>query len=376
MKRLGELLLERGAIDVNELHTGLEASNRLGGRLGTQLLRFGFVTEKDLLEALSIQFNVPFIPEVLLLKVSLDVRRMLPIEVLRKYQAVPYEAGPGRLMMAMVNPRDPAALEELAGHTELHLEPCVATEQAIDRALDELGGDDFMEFVADDLEPVAAPVIDSQEWSRLWSPPRVSPSTFLAVAAEAPQRRSSIQVATFPGLTPLADESGADYGLELDWEGFQHGLQEVSSKEEVGDILLRFAAQYLSRMCLLAIHRDDAVGWMSRGDNISVEDVQALSIPVASSTVLSDPCASGQSFIGVAAPGGPSEALLQCFGEPRPSSLVVVPVEVRGRTVALLAGDVPGQPVSVVPVAELERATKLAELAFEIIILRKKIQIG
>ena len=51
MKRLGELLLERGAIDVNELHTGLEASSRLGGRLGTQLLRFGFVSEKDLLRA-------------------------------------------------------------------------------------------------------------------------------------------------------------------------------------------------------------------------------------------------------------------------------------------------------------------------------------
>ena len=59
MKRLGEILLDRGAIGVTELHTGLEACHYSGGRLGTQLLKFGFVDEHALLEALSEQLNVP-----------------------------------------------------------------------------------------------------------------------------------------------------------------------------------------------------------------------------------------------------------------------------------------------------------------------------
>ena len=47
MKRLGEILLERGAIAITELHTCLEACHHSGGRLGTQLLKFGFVDEPD-----------------------------------------------------------------------------------------------------------------------------------------------------------------------------------------------------------------------------------------------------------------------------------------------------------------------------------------
>ncbi len=372
MKRLGEILLERGAIDVNELHTGLEASNRLGGRLGTQLLRFGFVSEKDLLEALATQFSVPYIPETLLLRTSLEVRRLIPAAVLRKYQAVPYEAGPGRLMVAMANPRDPAAVEEIAGHTALRLEPCVATEPAIAKALDELGAD-FVEFVADEVEVAPAPVFTSSGWDDLWTMPRVAPSDFLAIVADAPPR-PAIQVATFPALTPLSDETGADRASEIDEVGYRFGLQNVASKEEIGDLLLRFAAQHLTRICLLSVHKDQLIGWLSRGVTMGVEDVQALVIPLAEPSVLRDPCTSGVAFAGTPAPGGANGALARCFGDPPPQEMVVVPVEVRGRTVALLVGDVPGQPLSVVPLAELERATKLAELAFEILILRKKIQ--
>ncbi len=59
MRRLGEILLDKGALALSELHTGLEACRRTGGRLGTQLLRFGFVDERALLAALSEQYGVP-----------------------------------------------------------------------------------------------------------------------------------------------------------------------------------------------------------------------------------------------------------------------------------------------------------------------------
>ena len=72
MRRLGELLLEKGAIAIAELHTALEACHRTGGRLGTQLLRFGFVDERALLEALSEQHGVPSVPESVLLKASVS----------------------------------------------------------------------------------------------------------------------------------------------------------------------------------------------------------------------------------------------------------------------------------------------------------------
>jgi hypothetical protein len=66
MRRLGEILIEHGAIAVAELHTGLEACHHSGGRLGTQLLKFGFVDEHALLEALSEQLEVPWVSSSIL----------------------------------------------------------------------------------------------------------------------------------------------------------------------------------------------------------------------------------------------------------------------------------------------------------------------
>ena len=53
MQRLGEILIAKGVLSLPELHTALETCHRTGGRLGTQLLEFGYVEERVLLEALS-----------------------------------------------------------------------------------------------------------------------------------------------------------------------------------------------------------------------------------------------------------------------------------------------------------------------------------
>ena len=70
MQRLGEILIERGVLSLTELHTALETCHRTGGRLGTQLLEFGYVEEGMLLEALSKQLGVPGVVKVKLGAIS------------------------------------------------------------------------------------------------------------------------------------------------------------------------------------------------------------------------------------------------------------------------------------------------------------------
>ena len=64
MQRLGEILIEEGVLSLTELHTALETCHRTGGRLGTQLLEFGYVEERMLLDALSRQLGVPSVLKV------------------------------------------------------------------------------------------------------------------------------------------------------------------------------------------------------------------------------------------------------------------------------------------------------------------------
>jgi len=374
MKRLGELLLERGAIDVGELHTGLEACHRSGGRLGTQLLRFGFVEERALLEALSIQFGVPFVSEGLIQKASLAVRKCLPMEVMRRLMVMPFNRHEGRLQVATINPRDPSALEELSGLTELAIEPYVATETAIQKALDELSPD----FVtrggagagaADD--GVAAPV-DAARWDQLWVPPQVGPEEMLATGEHrgpAPE----LLVATYPELTPMAGVGESEPEV-LDEQGFVLRLQDARTRDEVGSLLLRHAAGMLSRVCLFAVYKGRVVGWMARGQSVVVDDVQSFDIPLETPSLFLDVYETCREFVGPIPRGQANELLVRTLGEPPPVEVVVVPIKVKGRVVAFLHADIPGEAALAVPIDELLDSVTNAGLALEILIKRAKIR--
>ena len=370
MRRLGELLLEKGAIALSELHTALEACHRTGGRLGTHLLRFGFVDERALLEALSEQFGVPFVPESVLLRTAPAVLRCLPAEVELRLQAVPFDRLHNRLQVAMTNPRDPAALEELAAQTDRTLEPYVATETAVLKVLAELGEDFSMPAPGQ----AAAPRADDTWWEELWKPPRVGPGHLLR--RQKPPRRGGggrAFLATFPGLTPVAGVNLAEQPDLLDEETFVAELKEVRHRDQVGDLLVRFASRYLDRVCLFAIHRGRAVGWLGRGPGVVVDDVQSAEVGLDSHFRLREVAERGQAWVGPLPAG--DEALTRLFSDPPAVEVVVVPVRVKDRTVAILVGDNPGEPTQTVSLPELQIVANRAGVAFEILILRTKIEV-
>jgi hypothetical protein len=116
MQRLGEILIEEGVLSLTELHTALDTCHRTGGRLGTQLLEFGYVEEHMLLEALAKQLSVPSVIKVKLLHSPLEVRKKLPTLVGRRLQAVPFGNTKRGIKVAMTNPNDRAAMEEISNH--------------------------------------------------------------------------------------------------------------------------------------------------------------------------------------------------------------------------------------------------------------------
>ncbi|MGD8441126.1 MAG: general secretion pathway protein GspE, partial [Holophagae bacterium] len=115
MQRLGEILIAKGVLSLAELHTALETCHRTGGRLGTQLLEFGYVDESMLLGALSKQLGVPSVSRVKLLHSPLEVRKLLPTDIGRRLQAVPFQTVGDQVKVAMTNPNDRAAADEIAG---------------------------------------------------------------------------------------------------------------------------------------------------------------------------------------------------------------------------------------------------------------------
>jgi hypothetical protein len=379
MKRLGELLVERGAIDVSELHTALETCHRKGGRLGTQLLRLGFVEERPLLEALAKQLGVPFLPEQLLAKAPQSVLKAIPLEVLNRLRAIPFERTQWRLRIAMASPRDPAAIEELTTHSDVEIEPFVATEAAILKMLKQLRKAEEGKVAPSSAQPAAVPQEKVKapspihDWEELWQPSQVGP---LDLIRPQDARRNSGPLpllSSFPDLAPVIEIPGVDSDDTLDDHIYVQRLLEARDRDEVASLLLRFCERYLGRVCLFILHRDRVAGWSARGQGVVLEDVLSFSIMLDESPMFLNAYRSGRYSLGAIPAGGAHDRLVKVLGEPPPLDLFVAPLMVRERVIAFLTGDNPGQPGGGIPTQELLSGSKKASLALEMLIIKSKI---
>ncbi|MGB9887034.1 MAG: type II secretion system ATPase GspE [Moorellales bacterium] len=138
-KRLGELLLEAGLITGEQLDKALAEQKRTGERLGKVLIRQGLVKEQDIINVLEFQLGIP---QVRLAPGTLDreLARILPEPLARRYQAVPVRWEGGRLVVAMVDPLNVTAVDDLRLRTGREILPAIAPEADIERALAELYG--------------------------------------------------------------------------------------------------------------------------------------------------------------------------------------------------------------------------------------------
>jgi hypothetical protein len=368
MRRLGEILVDWGALAVAELHTGLEACHRTGGRLGTQLLKFGFIEEHQLLDALAEQYGVKSVSTITLERTRQELLALIPANHARRLQAVPFQQADKQLYVAMTNPRDPMAIEEIAEMTGLAVAPYVATEAAVMGVINRLNGDP----AADEGESLGREPVT--EWDALWSPPRVLPAQLLNLRRCAPSRPAEApRVATFPGLAPFEGEHELEAEHELDEASYRELLAAADHRDTVGRLVLRYAASFFGRLCLFVVHRGSVVGWMARGHGVVVDDVQSFSVSIEEETLFHEFRFGAGYHLGPIPADSENEALIRLLGDPAPLGVLLLPIRIKDRAVVFMLGDNPNEETVAIPVDEVAAAVGVAGLALETLILRKKI---
>ncbi len=138
-KRLGEILLETGRISDTQLAAALHSQRTWGGKLGSTLVRMGFVQEEDMLQSLSAQLRLPSV-DFRKVNVSPKAIQAVPLKIAEKYSVVPVaikeELGKKSVILAMADPTDLHAISEIEFQTGVSVRPVVATESSITRAID------------------------------------------------------------------------------------------------------------------------------------------------------------------------------------------------------------------------------------------------
>ena len=135
--RLGDLLVKAGLISAEQLTQALEHQKKTNARLGSCLVTLGFITDEEVTTFLSRQYGVPSI-NLAYFEVDPAVLKLVPEETARRYEVVPLSRLGSALTIAMVDPTNVFAMDDIKFMTGFNVEPVVASESAIKAALDKL----------------------------------------------------------------------------------------------------------------------------------------------------------------------------------------------------------------------------------------------
>jgi len=151
--KLGKLLIQENLITEEQLNKALKEQESSGeGRLGTNLIKLGYLSERQLLASLSKQHGVPGV-DLNTVEIDDAVLNLISSNIAKKYELVPLSRVGKMLTVAMVNPNDIFAIEDIKFSTGFEVQPVVASETAIRNALEKYyEGQDFLEKVEKEME--------------------------------------------------------------------------------------------------------------------------------------------------------------------------------------------------------------------------------
>jgi type IV pilus assembly protein PilB len=132
--KLGQLLVNNNIIQEEQLEEALELQKKEGGRLGSNLIKLGFLTDETLVEFLSEQYGVPAV-SLSHEDVEASITKLVPYDIAYKYQIFPVSRSGATLTIAMTDPSNVFAIDDIKFMTGYEVKPVIASETGIKEAI-------------------------------------------------------------------------------------------------------------------------------------------------------------------------------------------------------------------------------------------------
>jgi type IV pilus assembly protein PilB len=190
--RIGELLLKEKRITAEQLQEALNYQRQNGGKLGLNLIKMGFIKDEEMTALLSRQYGVP---SIALAEFEIDptVVKLVPADTAQKYQIVPLSRAGATLTIAMTDPTNVFAMDDIKFMTGYNVEPVVASETAVLEAIQKYygkvlgagaGGTSALEVATKALEDM--PVLSDDQVELIEELEEISAETLAKQGEEAP----------------------------------------------------------------------------------------------------------------------------------------------------------------------------------------------
>lgn len=370
---LGQYLVTQGAINASQLQLALEAQILFGGRLGYNLVDLGFMNPVSLTQHLSDYFGVPPADPKQIGHVRPDALRAVPRDVAIRYGVLPLSVDRAGVTVAMSDPNDFKAIDELAFRTGRSIKVRTMPDFLIKKGLEaHYDVPTFAEFYrpagVEKLARIRAGV-DAEN---------ANPN------AERPDEVDFGELGADPDLMPeftdlsvaIPAESAGAPRLGADHEGaFARRVAAAAGRREVGEALLAYGRTWFERVALFRLNSGVLRGWMAEGEGLDEASIRAARIAVDGGLVeqaLTEHALIHEPLRGHAA----DAALREALGGVRPRTALVAPIFPRRGGVTVLYADNGADRPALRPeqaerVRHLERVLRKAEVALELVVVRR-----
>ena len=313
--KLGEALIKEALITKQQLEQALKRQVQFGGRIGTNIVELRFIEEDELLKFMSRHFKLPAIPLEELNSVPEEVINSVSRELVDKYKILPFKKERNRMHAALLNPKDIKEINDLCFVTGFDIIPYVITELRMVYALEKYYG-------------------IKQQIRYISLRDRLDPETKI-------------------------EESSVNK--------IKVSFADVQGTEEIAGILINEVYKIAKRVALFTVKGEKIVGWKARG-----LDVETFELPAKDSPVFSEVLRSRTSYRGPVMNIKGNEPLIKILTG-TPQDVLILPINLRERTIALLYIDNGNNAVLNANVGFLSMLASMAAIAFEILVLKKRI---
>ncbi len=367
-EKIGEVLIQEGLITQAELEEALKSQVIYGGKLGTNLVEMGLLSEDDFGQILSKTMRVPYVGADELRDISPIAIAAMPADLAEKFKVVPLRLENRRLTLVMADPSDLGVMDEISFRTGFLIRPLVTSELALAHALEKYYD------VARQIRYIALQRTVPKVRSKPVLPnPAVnlttpSPAGVSPVKASLPSPSSGKQQKAAPAvaggvkepasLSVVADggtvltattaavseqdatdffaEMGISDTLPITLETMAQRLILAADREDIAAAAIGWLGSHFQRSALFLVRGEMATGWHAVSAREMISGFDRLRIPLTEPSVLKTVADSHSMVLGPLQRTPFNSQLLQELGGEIPETALLLPLLMLGRITAIL----------------------------------------
>jgi hypothetical protein len=371
--KLGEMLLKEKLISPEQLDEALKNQTLFGIKLGSSLIELGYITDEQLCTFLSKKLGVPYAPPRALTTIPAEVLALVSADIAKKFRVIPIKLDGRRLALAMADPTDFKAIDEVAFVSGCVVVPHIAPDVRITAALSmlyQIRGDIRYIRVAGEVanKRVLAPRRDAVTKAETIEMPMMSESGEL-LNIEIPLEFEGF--ANIPGLEEDLNEvfDGVErYSVD------RLSLEFASAKnrDQIANVFIKYLGQEFRVGALFIIRNNMAAGWRGIAAEKRIEELENFSILLSKPSVMRDILETRQFAMGALIQTPENVQLLKTLGVSSGTPLLVLPIIMLNKVVAAVAVSADMDALGK-RLLELQKLVYKASLAFEMLIIKNKI---